>query len=121
MKRLLLVVVLVAGVAVCAYAKTAKRGAAGLPNPRVISVQDISSVSAPVKTLAGSGVTARETESVAQAAKQADTQGLKSKDLTAKVTKTGKADKTEMDKAKKKAKKTGETNKETKELPKKGK
>jgi len=123
MKKLLLVSMLVAGFAVCAYAedasKVAKQVTTELQNSGVITAQDASSVSASVKTLVESGATAQEAKSVvAQAAKQAKAQGLKGKELAAKVHEAVKARKAQMSEAKKKAKEAEQRTKKQDEVKK---
>lgn len=80
MRTLLMAVVLVSGLAVCAYAQDAAAVATQvtteLQNAGVLTAQEASSVKASVKTLVEAGVTAKEVKTiVANAAKQAKAQG----------------------------------------------
>lgn len=117
MKKLLLAVGLVIGVAAFVYAESgsevAKQVTAELQNSGTIAAADVSSVSSSVKTLVDSGASAEEAKSiVAQAATQAKAQGLKGKDLAAKVHEAAKARKGQFEEAKKKAKEAKEMAKE---------
>ena len=109
MKKLLLAVGLVVGFAAFAYAENssevAKQVTTELQNSGTIAATDASSVSSSVKTLVDSGASADEARNVvAQAAHQAKSEGLKGKDLAAKVHEAVRARKAERDQLKKQAK-----------------
>jgi mannitol-specific phosphotransferase system IIBC component len=109
MKKVFLVVGLVMGLAVFAYAENAsevaKQITTELQNSGTIAAADAPSVSSSVKTLVESGASADEAKNVvAQAAHQAKAQGLKGKDLAAKVHEAVKARKAQLEEAKNKAK-----------------
>ena len=117
MKKLLLAVGLVMGFAAFAYAQSssevAKQVTTELQDSGVIAAADASSVSSSVKTLVDSGASADEAKNiVARAAHQAKAQGLKGKDLAAKVHEVAKARKAQLEEAKKKAKEAKEKAKE---------
>ena len=117
MKRLLLAIGLVIGLAAFAYAESnsevAKQVTKELQNSGTIAATDVSSVSSSVKTLIDSGASADEAKNVvAQAAHQAKAQGLKGKDLAAKVHEAVKARKAQLEETKNKAKESREKAKE---------
>jgi len=100
-----------------AYAESssevAKQVTTELKDSGVIAAQDVPSVSSSVKTLVESGATVDEAKNVvAEAAHQAKAQGLKGKDLAAKVHEAVKARKAQFEAAKKKAKEAKEKAKE---------
>jgi hypothetical protein len=125
MRKLLMVVGFAIGFAVCVYAQDASTVAnqvtTELQKSGTIAAADAPSVSSSVKTLVESGATAQEAKSVvAQAAKQAKAQGLKGKDLAAKVKEAAKIRKAQLDEVKKKAKETEAKAKKEAEAKKKG-
>jgi len=113
MKKLLLAVGLIVGFTAFAYAQSssevAKQVTTELQNSGTIAATDASSVSSSVKTLVDSGASAEEAKNVvAQAARQAKSEGLKGKDLAAKVHEAVRARKAERDQLKKQAKEAKE-------------
>lgn len=117
MKKMLLVVGLAIGFAAFAYAQSssevAKQVTTELQNSGTIAAADVSSVSSSVKTLVDSGATADEAKNVvAQAAHQAKAEGLKGRDLAAKVHEAVRARKAQLTEAKNKAKEAKDKAKE---------
>ncbi|MFA5355941.1 MAG: hypothetical protein WC301_00825 [Candidatus Omnitrophota bacterium] len=109
MKKLLLAAGLIMGFAALAYAQSssevARQVTAELQNSGDIAAADSSSVRGSVKTLVDSGASADEAKSiVAQAARQAKAQGLKGKELSAKVREAARARKGELEQVKKQKK-----------------
>jgi len=109
MKRLFLAVGLVLGLVALAYAQSAsevaEQVATELKDSGVITTQDAPRMKSSVKDLMKHGASAEDAKNVvAQAAHQAKAQGLKGKDLAAKVHEAVKARKAQMAEAKKKAK-----------------
>jgi len=130
MKKLFLVVGLVIGFVAFAYAQSAsevaKQVTTELQDSGVITAQDAPSVSSSVKTLVKSGASADDAKNiVARAAHQAKAQGLKGKELAAKVHEAVKARKAQLDEVKKKAKeekrRAKQVEKEVKEAERKAK
>lgn len=108
MKNLLFAIGLVMGLAAFAYAQSssevAKEITTELQESGTIAAADASNVKSSVKTLIDSGATRDEAKNiVAQAARQAKAQGLKGKDLAAKVHEAVRARKAQLEEAKKKA------------------
>ena len=118
MKKLFFAAWLVLGVTVFAYAESsseaAKQVAAELQDSGSIAAADVSTVKSSVKTLIDNGATKDEAKNVvSRAAHQAKQEGLRGKELAAKVHEAVKARKAELKEAKNKVKE--EAKKKTKE------